>query len=162
MVDWTTDCGRLQGRLWAGGRYGGLGEQLAGKPTPEVGCAMGIDGLCLLIEALAVAPAMPAFADVFIVSVGDSAEIAALSLAEAIRTAIPTARVLINCGGGSFKSQFKKADKSGAALAIVLGEDELAQGHAAVKSLRDSQSEQQFVALAELPDYIGKHFFTKF
>jgi histidyl-tRNA synthetase len=139
-----------------------LVEQLGGKPTPAVGFAMGIERLCLLLETLAVAPAIPALADVFIVSVGDGAEIAALTLAEAIRTALPTARVLINCGGGSFKSQFKKADKSGAALAIVLGEDELAQGHAAVKSLRDSQSEQQLVALAELPDYIGKHFFTKF
>jgi len=162
VFEWTTDKLGAQGTVCAGGRYDGLVEQLGGKPTPAVGFAMGIERLCLLLETLAVAPAMPALADVFIVSVGDSAEIAALSLAEAIRTAIPTARVLINCGGGSFKSQFKKADKSGAALAIVLGEDELAQGHAAVKSLRDSQSEQQFVALAELPDYIGKHFFTKF
>jgi histidyl-tRNA synthetase len=159
VFEWTTDKLGAQGTVCAGGRYDGLVEQLGGKPTPAVGFAMGIERLCLLLDTLAVAPEMPALADVFIVSLGNKAEIAALTLAEAIRTAIPTARVLINCGGGSFKSQFKKADKSGAMVAIVLGEDEFARSEAVVKSLRDSQSEQQLIALAEIPDYIGKIFF---
>ena len=159
VFEWTTDKLGAQGTVCAGGRYDGLVEQLGGKPTPAVGFAMGIERLCLLLETLAVAPKMPALADVFIVSLGEKAEIAALTLAEALRTAIPGARVLINCGGGSFKSQFKKADKSGATVAIVLGEDELARSVAAVKSLRDSQSEQQLIALVEIPGYIGKTFF---
>ncbi|WP_344935584.1 histidine--tRNA ligase [Zhongshania borealis] len=159
VFEWTTDKLGAQGTVCAGGRYDGLVEQLGGKPTPAVGFAMGIERLCLLLETLAVAPKMPALADVFIVSLGEKAEIAALTLAETLRTAIPGARVLINCGGGSFKSQFKKADKSGATVAIVLGEDELARSVAAVKSLRDSQSEQQLIALVEIPGYIGKTFF---
>ena len=159
VFEWTTDKLGAQGTVCAGGRYDGLVEQLGGKPTPAVGFAMGIERLCLLLETLAVAPKMPALADVFIVSLGGKAEIAALTLAEALRTAIPGARVLINCGGGSFKSQFKKADKSGATVAIVLGEDELARSVGAVKSLRDSQSEQQLIALVEIPGYIGKTFF---
>jgi histidyl-tRNA synthetase len=115
--------------------------------------------LVLMLETLNVAPEIQPQADIFIVSVGEKADIAALQIAEQLRDAMPSVKVLINCGGGSFKSQFKKADKSGASLAVVLGEDELQGGEAAVKPLRAGQGEQQLVALAELVNHISKNHF---
>jgi len=136
VFEWTTDKLGAQGTVCAGGRYDGLVEQLGGKPTPAVGFAMGIERLVLMLETLQVAPEESAQADIFIVSMGEKADIEALKIAEQLRDAMPSVKVLINCGGGSFKSQFKKADKSGASLAIVLGEDELQQAQAAVEQLR--------------------------
>jgi histidyl-tRNA synthetase len=159
VFEWTTDKLGAQGTVCAGGRYDGLVEQLGGKATPAVGFAMGIERLVLMLETLDVAPDTQPQADVFIVSVGEKADIEALKIAEQLRDAMPTLRVLINCGGGSFKSQFKKADKSGASLAIVLGEDELQAGQAAVKPLREGQGEQQLVALTELVNTISNNHF---
>ncbi|WP_269617991.1 histidine--tRNA ligase [Zhongshania sp. BJYM1] len=159
VFEWTTDKLGAQGTVCAGGRYDGLVEQLGGKATPAIGFAMGIERLVLMLETLDVAPDNQPQADVFIVSVGEKADIEALKIAEQLRDAMPTLRVLINCGGGSFKSQFKKADKSGASLAIVLGEDELQVGQAAVKPLREGQGEQQLVALTELVNTISNNHF---
>ncbi|MBU0539989.1 MAG: histidine--tRNA ligase [Gammaproteobacteria bacterium] len=159
VFEWTTDKLGAQGTVCAGGRYDGLVEQLGGKPTPAVGFAMGIERLVLMLETLQVAPEESAQADIFIVSMGEKADIAALKIAEQLRDAMPSIKVLINCGGGSFKSQFKKADKSGALLAIVLGEDELQQAQAAVKPLRAGQGEQEMVALDELVNTISKNYF---
>ncbi|MFT6551685.1 MAG: histidyl-tRNA synthetase [Zhongshania marina] len=159
VFEWTTDKLGAQGTVCAGGRYDGLVEQLGGKPTPAVGFAMGIERLVLMLETLGVAPQERAQADIFIVSVGEQADIEALNIAEQLREAMPTLKVLINCGGGSFKSQFKKADKSGASLAIVLGEDELQRAEAALKPLRAGQGEQQMVALANLLSTISKNYF---
>ena len=159
VFEWTTDSLGAQGTVCAGGRYDGLVEQLGGKATPAVGFAMGIERLVLMLETLNVAPEIQPQADIFIVSVGEKADIAALQIAEQLRDAMPSVKVLINCGGGSFKSQFKKADKSGASLAVVLGEDELQGGEAAVKPLRAGQGEQQLVALAELVNHISKNHF---
>lgn len=154
VFEWTTDKLGAQGTVCAGGRYDGLVEQLGGKPTPAVGFAMGMERLVLLLETLAAFPQGQASADVFVVAMGDAAERAALGLAEKLRDAHPGLRVLSNCGGGSFKSQFKKADKSGARLALVLGEDELARGEVAVKALRDPTVEQRLVPLAEVVESI--------
>jgi histidyl-tRNA synthetase len=159
VFEWTTDKLGAQGTVCAGGRYDGLVEQLGGKPTPAVGFAMGIERLCLMLETLAVAPEAAAQADIFIVSMGDKAEIEALKIAEQLRDAMNDVRVVVNCGGGSFKSQFKKADKSGASLAIVVGEDELADDKVALKSLRVAQGEQQLVALPDLIDHIRNNHF---
>jgi histidyl-tRNA synthetase len=159
VFEWTTDKLGAQGTVCAGGRYDGLVEQLGGKPTPAVGFAMGIERLVLMLETLQVAPEESAQADIFIVSMGEKADIEALKIAEQLRDAMPSVKVLINCGGGSFKSQFKKADKSGASLAIVLGEDELQQAQAAVKPLRAGQGEQEMVALDELVNTISKNYF---
>jgi histidyl-tRNA synthetase len=159
VFEWTTDKLGAQGTVCAGGRYDGLVEQLGGKPTPAVGFAMGIERLCLMLETLAVAPETGAQADIFIVSMGDKAEIEALKIAEQLRDAMSDVRVVVNCGGGSFKSQFKKADKSGANLAIVVGEDELADNKVALKSLRVAQGEQQLVALPDLIDHIRNNHF---
>lgn len=159
VFEWTTDKLGAQGTVCAGGRYDGLVEQLGGKPTPAVGFAMGIERLVLMLETLQVAPEESPQADIFIVSMGEKADIEALKIAEQLRDAMPSVKVLINCGGGSFKSQFKKADKSGASLAIVLGEDELQQAQAAVKPLRAGQGEQEMVALDELVNTISKNYF---
>lgn len=152
VFEWTTSALGAQGTVCAGGRYDGLVEQLGGKPTPAVGFAMGLERLCLLLETLAAMPEPTPLADVYIVATGADAEVQALKVAEQLRDAMPQRKVLLNCGGGSFKSQFKKADKSGAALAIVLGEDELASGRVAVKPLRGG--EQQHVPLETLANYV--------
>ncbi|AKH70255.1 histidyl-tRNA synthetase [Spongiibacter sp. IMCC21906] len=150
VFEWTTEKLGAQGTVCAGGRYDGLVEQLGGKATPAVGFAMGIERLVLLLDTLNALPAAIGQADIYIVAMGEAAELAGLKLAEDIREAVPHLRVQSHCGGGSFKSQFKKADKSGARLAIVIGEDEIAKGEVAVKPLRDAQAQQQMVALSDV------------
>ncbi len=149
VFEWVTNSLGAQGTVCAGGRYDGLVEQLGGKHTPAVGFAMGVERLVLLLEAAQVIPdSLDANADVYIVGVGNvSAEM--LSIAEIVRTACPEARVLSHCGGGSFKSQFKKADRSAARLAIIIGEDEVASGVVAIKYLREEQP-QQTVSVSDL------------
>ncbi|HAO02828.1 MAG TPA: histidine--tRNA ligase, partial [Halomonas sp.] len=134
------------------GRYDGLVEQLGGKPTPAVGFAMGIERLVLLLETLNLVPAdAMGGCDVYLVPMDDSATVAALMLAEQLRSALPSLRLQLHCGGGSFKSRMKKADKSAAPVAILLGEDELANQTATLKFLRDDREQQQVAqaALAE-------------
>lgn len=155
VFEWTTQALGAQGTVCAGGRYDGLVEQLGGKPTPAVGFAMGLERLCLLLETLEVAPVDSATADVYIVATGEEAEVAGLTAAEQLRDALPSLRVVLNCGGGSFKSQFKKADRSGARYAVVIGEDELSRGEVALKPLRDASAQQQSVALASLPGVLA-------
>lgn len=155
VFEWTTTALGAQGTVCAGGRYDGLVEQLGGKPTPAVGFAMGLERLVLLLEALEAAPAIAALADVYVMASGEQAEVQALAIAETLREQDPQLKVLLHCGGGSYKSQFKKADKSGASLAIILGEDELANGEASVKDLR-GKAEQQRVAIGELSEFISQ------
>ena len=153
VFEWTTTALGAQGTVCAGGRYDGLVQQLGGKATPAVGFAMGLERLCLLLETLQALPESTPLADVYIIANGDACEIRALSLAESLRDALPTLKVMLNCGGGSFKSQFKKADKSGAALAVVLGEDELVKEQVTVKTLRGEPAQQQ-LAIDELANHI--------
>ncbi len=142
VFEWTTDLLGAQGTVCAGGRYDGLVEQLGGKSTPAVGFAMGIERLCLLLEATGNLPEKFAQADVYVIASGTLAQRQALSLAETLREATRF-QVLTHCGGGSFKSQFKKADKSGAKVALVIGEEEAEAGFVQLKWLRDPQAEQQ-------------------
>ena len=122
--EWVTDKLGAQGTVCGGGRYDGLVSQFGGKPTPGVGFAMGVERLVLLLETLGVIPAeLNRPADLYVCAFGEPAELAALTLAEQLRSAIPGIRLLVNAGAGSFKSQFKKADKSGARFALILGED---------------------------------------
>ena len=138
VFEWVTDRLGAQGTVCAGGRYDGLVSQFGGKPTPAVGFAMGVERLVLLLETLQQVPAsLQSAADVYICAFGEAAEVAALKLSEQLRGQLPALRLWLNAGGGSFKSQFKKADKSGARYALVLGEDELARGVVACKPLRD-------------------------
>lgn len=155
VFEWVTDKLGAQGTVCAGGRYDGLVSQFGGKPTPGVGFAMGVERLVLLLETLDLVPATlnrPPHA--FICAFGEAAELAALGLAERLRDALPGLRLLVNAGSGSFKSQFKKADKSGAHFALILGDDELAGRVVGCKPLRDD-SEQQSIAWDALPERLA-------
>ncbi|EPK1417371.1 His/Gly/Thr/Pro-type tRNA ligase C-terminal domain-containing protein, partial [Pseudomonas aeruginosa] len=126
-----------------------------GKPIPGVGFAMGVERLVLLLETLGVIPAeLNRPADLYVCAFGEPAELAALTLAEQLRSAIPGIRLLVNAGAGSFKSQFKKADKSGARFALILGEDEVANRVVGFKPLRD-EGEQQSIAWDALPEHLA-------
>ncbi len=142
VFEWVTDKLGAQGTVCAGGRYNGLVEQLGGKSTPAVGCAMGIERLILLLQTLEKIPeSLASSPHVYILAVGDmggKVEGYALALAESLRERFPRVRCLSHCGGGSFKSQMKKADKSGAAIAVIIGEDEVASQKMSIKYLRDS------------------------
>jgi histidyl-tRNA synthetase len=155
VFEWVTEQLGAQGTVCAGGRYDGLVEQLGGQqPTPAVGFALGLDRLVALLRAqerLEEATAV----DCYLVAVGAPAEHQALLLAEHWRSAIPTLRLQVNYGGGSFKNQLKRADRSGARWALILGEDELAQEKVGIKHLREAQP-QQLVAWTRLPDYIRR------
>jgi len=157
VFEWVTDSLGAQGTVCAGGRYDGLVQQLGGKPTPAVGFAMGVERLVLLLEAAeAVPPSVEQLVDVYVIGAGDVGH-ALFNAAEAVRTSCPRLRVLSHCGGGSFKSQFKKADKSGARLAVVIGEDEAASGKITVKFLRDD-IDQETLSLSEGLTVIENYF----
>jgi histidyl-tRNA synthetase len=152
VFEWKTDRLGAQGTVCAGGRYDGLVELQGGKPWPGVGFAMGEERLVELLSADVTLPAnMP---HVFLVMVGDSAEMSGLKLAYALRAALPQLRVQANPGGGSFKTQFRRADKSGAVLALILGEEELQKGTIAVKHLR-AETGQAEVLLRDLEAWLG-------
>ncbi|MEQ6888490.1 histidine--tRNA ligase [Halomonas sp. CS7] len=152
VFEWTTTALGSQGTVCAGGRYDGLVEQLGGKPTPAVGFAMGIERLILLLETLELVPDEARGAlDVYLLPMDEAATGPALLLGERLREALPQLRAQLHCGGGSFKSRMKKADKSGARLALLLGEDELADGSVTLKFLREER-EQQRLPRAELAD----------
>lgn len=155
VFEWVTDQLGSQGTVCAGGRYDGLVEQMGGKSTPGVGFAMGIERLVLLLETLGKVPAEIARAvDIYLCAFGEPAELAALALSERLRDQLPNLRLQVNAGAGSFKSQFKKADKSGALYALILGEDELAQQVVGCKPLR-GQGEQQSIAWSALADHLA-------
>ncbi len=155
VFEWVTDKLGAQGTVCAGGRYDGLVAQLGGKATPGVGFAMGVERLVLLLETLELLPAeLNRAADVYVCAFGEAAELAALTLVERLRDELPGLRLLLNSGGGSFKSQFKKADKSGARYALILGDDELAGRVVGCKPLRDD-SEQQSVAWDALAEHLA-------
>ncbi|MFR0691670.1 histidine--tRNA ligase [Enterobacterales bacterium AE_CKDN230030158-1A_HGKHYDSX7] len=153
--EWVTDKLGAQGTVCGGGRYDGLVSQFGGKPTPGVGFAMGVERLVLLLETLGVVPAeLNRPADLYVCAFGEPAELAALTLAEKLREAIPGLRLLVNAGAGSFKSQFKKADKSGAQFAMILGDDELANRVVGFKPLR-GEGEQKNIAWDALPEHLA-------
>lgn len=146
VFEWTTTTLGSQGTVCAGGRYDGLVEQLGGKPVPAVGFAMGIERLVLMLDTLNLVPESALGGlDAYLLPMSAATEPAALLLAERLRDALPELGLQLHCGGGSFKSRIKKADKSGARLALLIGEDELARGSVAVKFLREDR-EQQDVA----------------
>ena len=148
VFEWITDALGSQGAVCAGGRYDGLVEKLGGRPTPAIGWAMGVERLIGLFEASG-GEAPNLGPDVYIVAVGDAALAKGFEVAEMLRDDIENIRVELNLGGGSFKSQLKRADKSGATFAIVMGDDEVASERAGLKPLRHDQ-DQQSVPLSEL------------
>lgn len=157
VFEWVTDKLGAQGTVCAGGRYDGLVEQLGGKATPAVGFAMGVERLILMLDTLELVPeAVLNTLDVYVCALGDGADKAALLLSDQIRDQHDWLRVQSHCGGGSFKSQMKKADKSGARFAILLGENEIAQQQATVKDLT-GELEQQTLAQADVAGWIAEH-----
>jgi len=155
VFEWVTDRLGAQGTVCAGGRYDGLVTQLGGKPTPAVGFAMGLERLVALLD-VAQMPLAQFRPHVYLVRVGERAEAVGQVMAEKLRDEVPGLRLQMNCGGGSFKSQVKRADKSGAAFAVILGDDEVANGVVALKSLRDG-AEQRSLPQAELSKFLGTY-----
>jgi histidyl-tRNA synthetase len=154
VFEWVTDALGSQGAVCSGGRYDGLVEKLGGKPTPAVGWAMGIERFVALYEACGgEAPADDA--DVYIVAVGESTLQEAFRIAEALRDEVAHINEELNLGGGSFKSQLKRADKSNAEYALILGEQEIADRRAGLKPLR-STDDQSSVAFDELPATLAR------
>jgi histidyl-tRNA synthetase len=142
VFEWITDELGSQSTVCAGGRYDGLIAQLGGTPTPGIGWAMGQERIVLLLEKQAAAHRRER-PQVYLVSVGERTDVLGLQLAERLRDAWPELRVQFNLGGGNFKTQFKRADKSGARYALVLGEDEAARGIVAIKNLREEQAQEE-------------------
>ena len=134
VFEWITDSLGSQGTVCGGGRYDGLVEQLGGKPTSAVGFAMGMERLVLMVETLGLIDVRRSV-DVYMVSAGEGTLVAAMALAEQLREEVPGLRVMCHFGGGNFKKQFKRADKVGAAVALVLGEDEVASHSVVLKDL---------------------------
>jgi len=154
VFEWVTTNLGAQGTVCAGGRYDGLVEQLGGKPCPGVGFAMGVERLVLLLDELGAVPdSVDQAVDLYLLAVGN-VEQQALVLAENLRSDCPNIRLECHCGGGSFKSQIKRADKSGARIALILGEDEVASDTVGVKYLREDRP-QKTVAQSELSGLLG-------
>ncbi|HET6565742.1 MAG TPA: histidine--tRNA ligase [Xanthomonadales bacterium] len=152
VFEWITDELGAQGTVCAGGRYDGLVELQGGKPWPGIGFAMGQERLVELLRTHAsIKPEVP---DIYLVMVGEATTTHGLVLAERLRKGMPGLRVQANLGGGSFKSQFKRADRSGARLALILGETELANKEVSVKSLRTDE-EQQSISIENLQSWLN-------
>jgi len=151
--EWVTDKLGSQSTVCAGGRYDNLVEQLGGKPIPAVGFGIGLERLVLLLQAVdAIPKGLEQIADVYVVAVGNVQQ-EAFQLAENLRTQLPNLRVINHCGGGNFKNQLKKADKSTADIALILGEDEVAKQVVVVKFLREDQP-QQTILLSEIVHFL--------
>ena len=156
VFEWVTDQLGAQGTVCAGGRYDALVEYLGGQATPAVGFALGMERLIALLE-LQQAAIPGDDPHVYVITVGETARREGLLLSERLRDALPRLRIMTHCGDGSFKSQFKKADRSGARYALVLGDEEVAARQAGLKPLRD-QGEQHSVAFEALPQRLAEIF----
>ncbi len=135
VYEWVTTHLGSQGTVCAGGRYNDLISQMGGQPTPGVGFALGVERLIMLLQDNQLIP-QKSPTDVYVIAEGEQALSKGFLLCEIIRSAMPSLRVLMNCAGGSFKSQFKRADKSGAQFALVLGENEIQANTVSIKDLR--------------------------
>lgn len=153
VFEWVTDKLGAQSTVCAGGRFDTLVEQLGGKPTPAIGFALGIERLLLLRESLSLPPLEEPSPQIFFIAMSDEGIKQAMVLAEQLREQNPRWRILVNLIGGSFKSQFKKADKSGARLALILGDEEISQQMISVKDLRENE-EQTTLPQHELISFI--------
>jgi histidyl-tRNA synthetase len=153
VFEWTTDALGSQSTVCAGGRYDGLIAQLGGANTPGIGWAMGQERIVMLLERQA-ADLAPHHPHIYLVLAGERTEAQGFKLAEQVRDAWPSLRLQVNLGGGSFKAQFKRADKSGAEFALVLGEDELNRGVVALKALRRDVAQEE-CPIAQISERLG-------
>jgi histidyl-tRNA synthetase len=155
VFEWTTDKLGAQGTICAGGRFDGLVEQLGGKETSAMGFALGLERLIELVD-VPLTEQNSNSPDAYLILVGDKAMAAGLGLAEQWRDEIPLLKLMVNCGAGSMKSQMKKADKSNARLALIIGEDELAENSVTVKHLR-LQTEQETLSVENVSNYLKQN-----
>ncbi|WP_426358597.1 histidine--tRNA ligase [Pseudocolwellia sp. HL-MZ19] len=155
VFEWVTTSLGSQGTVCAGGRYDGLVEQLGGKATPGVGFALGIERLVLMLTSLEKVNNVRPQVDAYLIMLGEAEELKAVELAEQWRDAVPECRLQNHCGGGNMKKQMKRADKSGAQVALIIGENELAEQTVTVKYLR-GQHEQESVAFDQVPSLLEK------
>ncbi len=151
VFEWITDELGAQGTICAGGRYDGLVEQLGGKATSAIGFALGVERILSLLEAQQTQSADTI--DIYLLLLGPACEIKGMQLAEQIRDQRPDIKMITHCGGGSIKSQMKKADKSGAKIALILAEDELKNQQLTVKYLREKK-QQTIISFNELTKFI--------
>ncbi len=153
VFEWvTTDLG-AQGTVCAGGRYDGLVEQLGGRATSGIGFAMGVERLVSLLEDQANSIALNRL-DAYLIMAGEEAQLAGMQLVEQLRQALPQLRILANCGGGSFKAQIKRADKSGATFALILGSNEVRDKTITIKSLRQKVA-QESIAQDKIENFLS-------
>ncbi|ARD23308.1 MULTISPECIES: histidine--tRNA ligase [Shewanella] len=157
VFEWVTDSLGSQGTVLAGGRYDGLVGQLGGKDTPAVGFAMGLERIVLLLQTLELDKDVAPVVDVYVTAMGEKCVVEAIKIAQELRQNLPTLKVMTHCGGGNFKKQMKRADRSGAEYALIIGEDEIANQQVAVKPLRN-KNEQLLVARADLATTIKSLF----
>ena len=157
VFEWVTTALGAQGTVCGGGRYDGLVEQLGGHATPGVGFAMGLERLVLLVQEVNKDIALPSAVDIYLVFAGEGTTVSAFQLAEKLRSELPHLRVMTHCSGGNFKKQFKRADKSGAKFALVIGESEVQNNQVVVKDLLGG-AEQQTIAAADVVTYLKNAF----
>jgi histidyl-tRNA synthetase len=159
VFEWVTDRLGAQGAVCAGGRYDGLVEKLGGRPTPAAGFAIGVERLLALTEEVS-GPREQVLADLYIALTGKAAQAKGLLVAETLRDRLPTLRILTHCGGGSVKSQLRKADRSGARFALIIGDGEIEARQVLVKPLREAAPQTQ-VDEAALGEYLAALFDDK-
>jgi len=153
VFEWVTESLGAQGTVCAGGRYDGLIEQLGGKPTFACGFALGEERLVSMLEDQDIKPADTS-PHIYLINVGSEAEMLGMQVSEQLREKVPALRLMLNCGGGSFKSQMKRADKSGAELALIIGEDEVQKSSVLVKFLRSGE-DQRMIPVTDVADNIN-------
>lgn len=158
VFEWVTQSLGSQGTVCGGGRYDGLVEQLGGKAMPAVGFAMGLERLVLLMESAGRNETRPVV-DVYVVTAENGTLLAGMKLAERLREQVPSLRIMTHFGGGNFKKQFKRADKVGASVALVLGEDEVTHNRITYKDLKSG--EQQSLSLDDVAQKLAKRIYKE-
>ena len=157
VFEWVTSALGAQGTVCGGGRYDGLVEQLGGHATSGVGFAMGLERLVLLVQEVNKSIPVKSAVDIYVVYQGEGTTLAAFQLAEKLRSELPHLSTMLHCSGGNFKKQFKRANKSGATLALVLGESEVQNNQVVVKHLLGA-AEQQTIDVDNLIEYVKAQF----
>ena len=157
VFEWVTSTLGAQGTVCGGGRYDGLVEQLGGHATSGVGFAMGLERLVLLVQEVNKSIPVKSAVDIYVVYQGEGTTLAAFQLAEKLRSELPHLSTMLHCSGGNFKKQFKRADKSGATLALVLGESEVQNNQVVVKHLLGA-AEQQTIDVDNLIEHVKAQF----
>ena len=157
VFEWVTSALGAQGTVCGGGRYDCLVEQLGGHATSGVGFAMGLERLVLLVQEVNKSIPVKSAVDIYVVYQGEGTTLAAFQLAEKLRSELPHLSTMLHCSGGNFKKQFKRADKSGATLALVLGESEVQNNQVVVKHLLGA-AEQQTIDVDNLIEHVKAQF----